>query len=148
MKKLILLTTVITFALIFNACGKDDETTKPSINNLEIGHDNSKIGYAGSDFHIEAEIHAPGRIDRIVIEIHYTDSHDYKNEYKNGDHDNEWEFKKTYTDYSGLKNTRFHKHIDIPEDIKTGDYHFHFKVVDEEGYTEEIHEDIEIKGNE
>ena len=148
MKKTIIIIAAITFALIFNACDKDYETPKPSIDNLEIGNHNSKIGYVGADLHIEAAIIAEGRIERIVIEIHYSCDHDHEHDDKNGHHHHEWEFEKTYDEFSGLKNTHFHKHIDIPEDIKTGYYHFHFRVVDKEGYTAEVNEDIDIRSEE
>ncbi len=120
------------------------------ISDLEIGHDNSQVGYRGSDLHIDAEIVAEGRIDRITIEIHYEgDHHHHHNSPKNGDHDDHgWEFEHTWTEYNGLLNTRFHKHIDIPVDAETGHYHFHFIVIDMQGKATEVERDLEIKNPE
>ncbi len=135
----------ITFAtgLFFASCEKDATVLKPVVTITELGYENSKIGYAGSDLHIEAEIVAEGRIDKVTIEIH-----------REGDHnksltialyDNEWEVDTTYTKFSGLKNATFHEHIEIPVYAEPGDYHFHFIVTDMEGNQTSVEEEIEIQ---
>ncbi|TVQ91173.1 MAG: DUF4625 domain-containing protein [Bacteroidetes bacterium] len=149
MKKRILTTlTIFTMALfVFVSCSDDDDFPAPVISDLEIGYDNSKIGHRGSDLHFDADIVAEGRIDRIVVEIHYEGDHhhDHKSG-QNGDHDDHaWEFEHTWTEYNGLLNTSFHKHIDIPHDAKLGDYHFHFKVIDQQGKVTEIETEFEVK---
>ena len=145
MKPKYYLKSLLALALIATAlisCEKD-EVKKPEILNFELGYENSKTAYLGSELHIDADIVAENGIDRIVIEIHYEGGH---NKSIALDHsDNEWEFDHTYTEFQGLKNTNFHKHIEIPLDAEPGEYHFHFKVIDMEGYTAEIEEDLEIK---
>ena len=130
----------IATALI--SCEKD-EVKKPEILSFELGYENSKTAYLGSELHIDAEIIAENGIDRIVIEIHYEGEHHKSFVLAHSDH--QWEFDHTYTEFQGLKNTTFHKHIDIPLDAKPGEYHFHFKVIDMEGYSAEIEDDLEIK---
>lgn len=128
--------------LIFTSCQKE-ETPKPEIISFELGHNNSKTGYIGSNLHIDAEIEAPGRIDRIKVEIHFEGAHDEKSAFAGKDEEG-WEFDSVYTEFSGLKNTVFHKDIPIPEHAEEGDYHFHFSVIDMEGNQTSIDEELEI----
>jgi hypothetical protein len=131
------------FLLMIASCKKEDETPpKPVVTLTELGYENSKIGYTGTDFHIEAEIVAEGKIDKVTIEIHPEGEHE-KNilEFLN---EGEWEFDSTYTKFSGLKNTNFHEHIDIPVHADTGHYHFHFAVVDMEGQQTIVEEEVHV----
>jgi len=121
--------------VFFNACkkDKDEETvTKPKITLSELGLNNSKIGYIGSDLHIEADIIAEEKINTVIVEIHPEGSAN-------------WEFDTTYTEFSGLKNATFHKHIDIPLIALAGDYHFHFSVTDMIGNKSLVESEFEIK---
>ncbi len=136
----------IIFAIAMSpiSCEKD-ETKMPEIRNFELGYENSKTGYIGSDIHIEAEIFAENGINLINIEIHHEGDHKKSIIIANGDHHHGWEVDKTWDNFSGLKNTLFHEHIKIPLEAEPGEYHFHFKVIDLEGYTAEIEEDLEIR---
>ena len=58
--------------------------------------------------------------------------------------DGEWEFDSVYIEFSGLRNTEFHKHIEVPIDAETGDYHFHFSVTDMEGSQTVFEDEVEI----
>lgn len=119
----------------FTACEKEEETesaANPVISEFELGLNNSKTAYIGADLHIEANIVAEGKIETVSIDIH-------------PEGDATWNFSKTYTKFSGLKNTLFHEHIDISADADTGEYHFHFTVVDQAGNTTKIERDLEIK---
>jgi hypothetical protein len=139
-----LLTIVLLAAgVIVTSCQKE-ETPKPEILSFELGHDNSKTGYIGSDLHIDAEILAPGIIDYIKVEIHFEGEHDDQKSAFTGTDEDGWEFDSTYTEFSGLKNTVFHKDIPIPEYAKEGDYHFHFSVTDMEGNQTPFEEELEI----
>ena len=148
-RNLFSLTAIFVMAMfVFVSCSDDDDDfPAPLISNLEIGHHNSMIGHPGHDLHIDADIVAEGRIESVVIEIHYEGDHHH--DHKSGQHDDHdghaWEFEHTWTEFSGLLNARFHKHIDIPEDAKTGHYHFHFKVIDQQGKVTEIEEEFELK---
>lgn len=106
-----------------SSCKKDDQVViKPTITDLEVGHENNKTGYPGHDIHLEAEIFAPGKIKDISIEIH------------SAEHEEGWSLNKTFTQgYTGSKNVDFHEHIDIPEDAAPGEYHLHIVVTDQEG---------------
>ncbi len=127
--------------IFFNSCEKDEP--KPEVKLTELGYDNSKIGYAGSDLHIEAEIVAEGRIDKITIEIHPEGDHG-KSTYITL-HESDWEVDTTYTKFSGLKNTTFHEHIDIPVNAEPENYHFHFIVTDMKGMQTVVEEELEIQ---
>jgi hypothetical protein len=140
-----LIAIAFTAGLFFTACEKDDETNpKPVITLTELGYENSKIGYVGTDLHIEAEIVAEGKIDYVTIEIHPEGEHEDKST-SIVLHEGEWEVDTTYTEFSGLKNTTFHKHIDIPVDADTGHYHFHFIVTDMDGQQTTVEEELEVQ---
>lgn len=129
------LAVVFSMALMamVSSCNKDDDAIpKPVISNLEVGIDNSHVAYAGADLHLEAEIVAEGRIDKIKVEIHQEE----------GSSD---EIVAEYDEYSGLKNTTFHKHVDIPETVTLGTYHCHITVSDMEGNSTTVEEEITIE---
>lgn len=136
MRTIVLLTFALTIALSFASCEDDETASKPVVTLIELGEENSKTGYAGSDLHIEAEIVAEGKIDKVNIEIHPEGEHEEKGV--------AWEVDTTYTEFSGLKNTIFHKHIDIPANAEPGHYHFHFTVTDMEGQQAAVEEEFEI----
>lgn len=114
----------IALITVFSSCNKVE---KPTITNLEVGLNNSLTAFIGADLHIEAEIVAEGTIDKITVEIHKKDG--------TGE-----EIEEEFDEFSGLKNTTLHKHIDIPETATAGDYHCHITVTDMEGNstTEEV----------
>jgi hypothetical protein len=132
---------VLAVMIIMTSCGKIE---KPEIGSFELGYENSKIAYVGADLHINAEVVAEGTIDRIHIVIHPEGEHGKKG-LRSAVDEGEWEVDTTYTKFSGLKNTTFHEHIEIPMDAEPGDYHFHFEVTDMEGYQTVIEEELEIK---
>jgi len=121
------------FAITLSSCKKEEkEVAKPVISDFELGYNNSGTAVLGSDLHLEANIVAEGKIKEIEIHIHFEGAQG-------------WEFEKEYKgSYAGVKNTTFHEHINIPLDIDTGTYHFHFKVVDMEGNVAEIERDLII----
>lgn len=119
---------IVSLILVFNGCKKVD---KPEITITELGYENSKIAYAGNDLHVEADVVAEGKIKTIEIMLHQETG-------------SSWEFDSTYTEFSGLKNTTFHKHVAIPADTKLGTYCFHFIVTDMEGNETEKEDDITI----
>ncbi|WP_164735322.1 DUF4625 domain-containing protein [Pseudoflavitalea rhizosphaerae] len=128
---------VLLLSVLFTACSKDDDDAVPipDITGIEVGSDNSKVAYVGSDIHIEAQITAQGNIASVRVEIHP--------EAGEG-----WKFDSVYTTgFVGLKSAGFHKHIDIPEDAVTGAYHLHFTVTDQRGQKKEFEEEIVIKND-
>ncbi|MBN2820489.1 MAG: DUF4625 domain-containing protein [Bacteroidales bacterium] len=131
--KVLLIAVVFAAGLLFTSCEKDDETVpKPVIDLLELGLANSKIAYIGADLHIEAEIVAEGKIDKITVEIHQEE----------GGSD---EIKAEYDEFGGLKNTTFHKHVDIPATTVAGTYHCHITVTDMDGNSTTLEEEISIE---
>jgi len=131
------LLVAITFAacLLFFSCNKDDDPiAKPVISDIELGTNNSHVGVIGSDLHVEAEVTAVAKISKIEVLIHQEDN------------SSAWTFDSVYTEFAGLKNTTFHKHIDIPFTVAAGTYCFHFIVTDEDGQQTSIEiEDLTIQ---
>ncbi|MFW6222757.1 MAG: DUF4625 domain-containing protein [Bacteroidota bacterium] len=140
----------LSFVLVINSCTEDDDFPAPVIENMEIGLNNSMVAYRGSDLHLEADIIAEGRIDRIVVEIHPEGEHDHDKKSGNtvSDHDHGWETEITWDEYKELKNTNFHKHIDVPLEAELGEHHLHFKVIDMQGKETSLEADIEVKNPE
>jgi len=136
----ILFAVTLATGLFFTAC---QETPGPEIDLLELGYENSKITYADSDLHIEADILAEGNIETIQIVIHPEGEHE-KSASTISDED-EWEVDTIYTEFSGLKNTTFHKHIDVSVHAEIGHYHFHFIVTDMEGRQSTVEEELEVQ---
>jgi hypothetical protein len=143
---------LLATSTLFVGCKKDEKSTpKPVINLKELGYFNhetgileSKIAYAGKDLHVESEILAEGKIDKIIIQIHPEEQHGKKNFYSVSANE-QWELDTTFTEFTGLKNVDFHKHIDVPVNTPTGHYHFHLIVNDMEGQQTTVEEEIEIK---
>ena len=133
--KVLLVAFAIVTGLFFTSCNKDDDTVpKPVISEMELGTSNSHIGIIGSDLHVEAEVTAEAKISKIEVLIHQEDNNDA------------WTFDSVYTEFEGLKNTTFHKHIDIPLTVDTGTYCFHFIVTDQNGQQSSIEiEDLTIQ---
>jgi len=142
MKSIVLLIVVaFTASVFFTSC---EEVAEPVVNLTELGYENSKIGYAGSDLHIEAEIVAEGKVDLITIEIHPEGGHQEKST-SIILYEGEWEVDTTYTEFSGIINPTFHKHLAIPVHAEAAHYHFHFIVTDLEGQQTTVEEDLEIQ---
>lgn len=134
MKKNVLqLSVIIAAGIFFTAC-EDNEVkiAAPLISDLEVGASDSHIGYIGSDLHLEAEVVAEGKIDIISVEIHKEDG--------SGD-----EIEVSYDDYAGLLNTTFHQHVDIPEGTAAGEYHLHITVIDMEGNSTSVEEELSLE---
>ncbi len=140
-KNLFYILITLMFLFLFQSCKK--ETARPVIQSIELGLDNSKIAYAGGDFHIEAEVEAEAKISTITIEIHPEGEHDDKSSFTV--YEEHWEVDSTYTKFSALRNTTFHEHLDVPLDAELGHYHVHFIVTDMDGYQTTYEDEIELK---
>jgi hypothetical protein len=131
--------------LIFTAtsCKKEEKTNLPSIIITELGYENTKTAFPGSDLHMEATIVAEGKIASIIVEIHPEGEHSLKS--GSSLLAGSWGFDSTYTGkYAGVKNTEFHEHIEIPATADTGHYHFHFILTDMEGNQSAVEEELHI----
>lgn len=129
------LSVALLLAVAVVGCKKDDKDleAKPTITITELGSANSRKAFAGSDLHVEAEILAPGIIDRIVFEIHSTVS-------------GGWELSETFTDdYANARNASFHEHVDIPATVAPGNYHVHIEVYDKNGQVTAAEAELSIE---
>ncbi len=105
----------------------------PKITFKEVGENDSHKAVIGQKMHLEAQIEAPHKIAKIVVEFHNTAAK-YEKEY-------------TYADekYIGETSVLFHEHPEIPIDAPEGEYHIHFTVTDAAGNsTTEEAEGIQI----
>lgn len=132
--KIAVVTAFVSFSF-FTSCNSDDDNAQDTItiNLTEVGSGNSGVVSAGSDLHLEAEIYASAKIATIEVELHReTDT-------------SAPEIHFVYTEYAGLLNADFHKHIDIPAHQPTGNYHLHFTVTDNQGNSSTVEHDLEIE---
>ena len=145
MKINFLIHIIIVLAVFsFTSCKKNEEVAKPVITLTELGYENGKIAYLGNDLHIEADIVAEGKIQQIAVTIHPEGEHEAKSGLVLFDA-GLWEVDTVYTKFSGLKNTTFHEHLEVPFDAEVGHYHFHFTVTDMDGNQTVIEDEIELK---
>jgi hypothetical protein len=129
---LIVLFSVLSFVA---SCSKDDDdvTAAPTISAVEVGHENNKTAYPGGDFHIEAEILAPGNVSTVQLLITPVSG-------------SGWSFDEVFTDgLAGNKNATFHEHITIPGEAALGQYKLRLVVTDQKGQVANIESDLEIK---
>lgn len=141
--KVFLIAIAFTASLFFTSCKESDETiSKPVITIHEFGEirdDKLRPDTAtvGGDLHIDIEVVAEGKIDKIRVIIHPEGSHA-------ADSHEEWAQDTTYTEFSGLKNVDFHKHIKVDSTAETGAYHFDFIVTDMESQESRAGADLQI----
>lgn len=120
-------------AFLFACSKKDDVAPQATISLKEVGSGNSKVAYAGSDLHLDAEIVAPGGIREVKLEI--------RPQTAGG-----WAFDSVYTaGLAGAKNADFHKHIDIPAEAAVGNYRVIVTVIDQQGRQTAAESALEIK---
>jgi len=125
---------------VFSACKKDEETAAPSaamptVENMEIGLNNSAIGVIDRDFHFEADVIAGDKIDVVELRILQKAGETYSKSWK---HEISW------TQYKGAKNTNIHKHFMIPADAAEGRYDFMIIVKDQNGAVLELKKEIQL----
>lgn len=128
LKSVVLLLALLVVGI--SSCTEDPAA--PTISGAEIGENNSMTATIGGELHMDAEIVAEGKIDKITVDLHL--------ESGTGD-----DIEAEYTSYSGQLNADFHEDLDIPATATAGEYHFHLKVVDMEGQTTEYEADVDIQ---
>lgn len=126
------------------SCSEEEEPmlAPPSITHFEYGagttHSTIPVGYKGSDLHLAADIEADAAIREIVLSIHSHDATPSEEEV-------EWDFERIYNDAKyQVMNPEFHEHIDIPENIPSGEYHISLSVEDELGNTTNHESELQI----
>lgn len=131
-----LLFGVATF--LFSSCSKEDaKPSAPTIEVIHLGIDDGitdNIFYVGEEGHFEVNINAPGRIEKIDLEIRQESG--YGN----------FTITKTYAgEYVGKKELRgFEDFPIIPEGQGIGLYSFHLKVTDQLGQVASIDDNITV----
>lgn len=132
------LSAIILTSAVLTSCSSDDDaaaitTAAPVVTLTEVGHGGTiPHAHAGEDLHLEAEILAEGKIASVKVSIHAEGNASAP------------EINATFSDYNGLRNATFHKHIDIPATQPAGLYHLHLEVTDELGNITSAGSDLEI----
>ena len=122
-----------TVAALFSACKKDKITEIPKISDLEVGSNNNKTAFPGTDLHIEADLIAAENIAKVSLDINPVAA-------------TGWKFSKEFvTGYAGSKNAEFHEHIDVPADAAIGKYRVVLTLTDQQGQVTKIESDLELK---
>ncbi|MDO4881323.1 MAG: DUF4625 domain-containing protein [Capnocytophaga sp.] len=125
-------TTIFLFS-----CSKEEEKNEivdvPKIEQIELGHNNSKTGKIGDEIHIEARFSAEGSIKEVKLQIQYQKgtSSFYINE--------------SFPDLVGLKGGDIHKHFDIPTDAQEGNYNFLLNITDKNEKITEVKDVLAIE---
>ena len=140
-----LVASILFLGLLLHSCSSDDDNVTvnaPVISNFEYGegsaHSTEQIAYMGSDIHLEAEIIAESSVSSITLSIH---AHDLTP----GEDEVVWDFEKVYSNEKYLvKNPVFHEHVDVPNNIPTGEYHIMLTVTDELGNKTEVEGHLQI----
>lgn len=140
----LLIYAIIALATVATSACSKEKFARPVITEFKLGYDNSGTVIAGEELHIEAELEAEAKIDRVVLEIHFEGEHGKKS-YSYRMQAGEWEVDTAYSKFNGLKNTSFHEHIDVAADAEPGHYHVHFSVIDKEGGKAEVEAELEVK---
>lgn len=132
--------TVVALSLLsitlFTSCSSDDNsnpvTGSIEINLTEVGHATPAHAHAGEDLHLEAEILASQKIATVSVELQHESNSSAPI------------IRTSFTDYAGLLNATFHKHIDIPATQPSGHYHLRLTVTDQDGNSKTETADVEV----
>lgn len=124
-----------------SSCSKDKEDPKPAAPTIKLNklgtHEEpeSKVYHINEGGHFEADITAPGLIQKINLEINQVSGY------------GTYSFKKEYTgDYAGQKEVlAFHDHPLIPEGSPIGEYVFRIIVTDQLGQVGTIESPLTVK---
>lgn len=120
--------------MVLTSCSNDDKPMNNGIEikSVEMGHHNSKKGTIGSDLHLECNIVSMAKIK----EIHVTLIKDEKNKVE-----------KVYNDakYSGVLNTNFHEHLNLPENLEEGEYVCAIIVTNVDGGISSVQDRVTLK---
>ncbi len=124
---------------LFSSCSKEDaKPAAPTIEIVHLGIDDGvtdNIFYLGEEGHFEVNINAPGRIEKIDLEIRQASG--YGN----------FTITNTYTgEYVGKKEVLgFQDYPVIPEGQGIGAYSFHLKVTDQQGQAVSVDRNITVE---
>ncbi|GAB3431606.1 DUF4625 domain-containing protein [Niabella aquatica] len=128
--------------LTFASCKKDgtDKPAAPTIQLLHLGtHANpdNRIFHLGEENHFEANISAPGLVEKIEVIVQQKSGY--------GTYSNTKEYK---GDYVGQKNVEgFHDHPVIPAGQAIGEYRFTIRVTDQAGQVSKVEETIDVQAS-
>ena len=122
------------FTMALTSCSDDnDAPTNGNIifDDVEIGHDNSKVGTIGDDIHLEFEVKSSAKIKSIAVSFVKDANNKVEKVYNS-------------LKYVGVLNTTFHEHLDLPETLAEGVYTCTITVTNEQGGVKTIIEKVNL----
>lgn len=106
----------------------DTKVISPEITNLEVGIQNTKLGYPGEDLHIDASFVAINQAASVLVYIIPTQLDNAADQSKARIYT--YDFSKNFQDQ---KSGQLHIHFNLPEKILYGTYQLVIEVIDTEG---------------
>ncbi len=127
------LLSMLTLSL--TSCDKDDDVktnANVTFSNIEVGLENSKEATVGGDLHLECDIVSENKIKSIEVKMTQKDG--------------KGTLSKLYTDskYTGVLNTTFHEHLELPSTLDAGTYHLAINVTDVNNNSKAYETDIKL----
>ncbi|KXX72570.1 DUF4625 domain-containing protein [Flammeovirga sp. SJP92] len=170
MKKSLTLISLLLIGLF--SCNNDtDEGPLPTISNYTIegeAHDHARLSdegeepelEMGGEAHIDAEL-AGEALQTVLLDIHWGEGHTHSRLNANGEDEPkwtekiEWKFGVGTEVENGLtpegvfpNNHDFHQHIDVPEGVLEGEYHFVLHLWDQKGNETQQNITVHVHGHE
>jgi len=135
-KTVIYVLSVISVIYVYGCNDDDNDTQKPVVTDLEVGHGDTI--HIGEGIHMEFEVEDDGLLDYYRVQIRPENYGE-----KSALDELAWEYDSTFTEISGLHNYAVHHHnIMVPEETSEGIYHFHLMVADEAGNVTTIEHEL------
>lgn len=123
------------FAMTLTSCSDDNDSPANggiTFSEVEIGHDNSKVGTIGDDIHLECKIQSSSKIKSVSVSFYKDENNKVEKVYNS-------------LKYVGVLNTTFHEHLDLPEILAEGVYTCTIKVTNEQGGVNTIVEKVNLQ---
>lgn len=149
MKKLKFIYAFAVVTALFSAsCSSDDnsgtDTQKPTI--IINEPTDGRVIHAGDEIHTDIDFMDNVQLASYKIDIHFAgDGHSHKVMHGSEGHQ-EWAYETSGT-LSG-KNDNIHLHIDVPEDVEEGHYHFGVYAIDKAGNQNVVWIELDVHNHE
>lgn len=145
MKKNIIKLILPVIALFAVSCSSDDNFLDSSAPTIAVEEPTMHKEYAlGDVIHFDALFKDNVELGSYKIDIHSNfDGHQHGGIVSYHTH-KPWTFQESFSIPSGKTEYHVHQHIDIPNDILPGDYHFGVILIDAAGNESQVYLEIEI----
>ncbi len=145
MKKHIIKLIIPVLALFVVSCSSDDDSLDSSAPTIVVEEPTMHEEFAlGDEIHFDALFTDDVELASYKIDIHNNfDGHEHRGvvPYHN---DEPWTYQESFTIPHGNTEYHVHQHIDIPNNILPGDYHFGVILIDAAGNESQVYLEIVI----